>query len=368
MKFCFANKIMPPTPGNSATAPRIVRPIVGIGAGGIVRDAHLPAYRLAGFPVTLLYDVDVGKARSLADAFGIPRVATNLAEAVAGAPADAVFDVAVPASALENVLPALPDGAAVLIQKPFGENLAQARSLLALCQRKRLRTAINFQLRYAPYIQAARAAIAGGLIGELHDLEVRVTVYMPWQLWTFLERSPRVEILYHSIHYVDLIRSFLGEPNGVYARTVRHPRTPKLASTRTTMALDYGDMLRATITTNHGHDFGPRHQESYVKWEGTRGAIKARLGLLLDYPRGDVDTLEICTLDAEGKPGEWRPIPFEGSWYPHAFIGPMSELMRVANGEIARATTCAEDAIKTMAVVEAAYQSSAAGATPIPPV
>ncbi len=31
--------------------PKLVRPIVVIGAGGIVRAAHLPAYEKAGFPV-----------------------------------------------------------------------------------------------------------------------------------------------------------------------------------------------------------------------------------------------------------------------------------------------------------------------------
>ena len=357
---------MPSTPGELPPPPHPVRPIVGIGAGGIVRDAHLPAYRIAGFPMRVLHDVDLAKARALAAEFGVPTVAATLAEAVAAAPADAVYDVAVPASALSAVLGGLPDGAPVLVQKPFGENLAQARELLALCRRKQLRAGVNFQLRYAPYIAAARAAIAAGEIGDLHDVEVRVTVYMPWQLWTFLEQSPRVEILYHSIHYVDLIRSFLGEPQGVYAKTVRHPRTPNLAATRTAMALDYRDNVRATITTNHGHDFGRRHQESYIKWEGTRGAIKAQLGLLLDYPRGEADSLEMCTVDRNGHAGPWRPLPFAGSWYPHAFIGPMTDLMRLANGEIERLPTAVDDAIKTMAVVEAAYASSAAGATPIP--
>jgi predicted dehydrogenase len=337
-----------------------------IGAGGIVVDAHLPAYRLAGFSVIVVHDLDLGKAQAVAQRFGIPRVVATLEETVRAAPPEAVFDVAVPASALPVVLSALPDGAAVLIQKPFGENLGQARQLLALCRRKKLRASVNFQLRYAPYIRAARAAVDRGEIGALHDIEVRVTVYTPWELWAFLEASPRVEILYHSIHYVDLIRSFLGEPRGVHAKTVRHPRVPRLASTATNIALDYGDLLRANITTNHGHNFGPRHQESYVKWEGSRGAIKARLGLLLDYPKGSPDALEICTLDAEGAPGAWREIPVQGSWYPHAFIGTMGELMRFANGEIAAPATRVEDAIRTMAVVEAAHESSASGATPIP--
>jgi predicted dehydrogenase len=346
--------------------PRTPRPIVLIGAGGIAKDAHLPAYKLAGFSVASIHDLDVARARSLAATFDIPRVSATLAEVVATAPPDAVFDVAVPASALPGVLAALPDGAPVLIQKPFGENLEQARALLSLCQKKRLIAAVNFQLRYAPCVAAARRLIADGAIGELHDIEVRVTVHMPWHLWTFLEGLPRVEILYHSVHYIDLVRSFLGEPRGVYAKTVKHPRTLKLASTRTNMALDYGDVLRANITTNHGHDYRQRHVESYVKWEGTRGAIKARLGLLVNYLRAESDALEICRVDAQEVAGEWRTLPLEGNWYPHAFIGTMASVMRCANGETTELPTRVEDAFKTMAVVEAAYESNARGATPIP--
>lgn len=347
-------------------APAVVRPIVVIGAGGIVRDAHLPAYRLAGFPVALLHDRVVEKATALAAEFGVPRVAGTLAEAVATAPRDAVFDIAVPAAALGEVLQALPDEAAVLVQKPFGENLTQARTLLELCRRKRLRAAVNFQLRFAPSIMAARRLIAAGTIGELHDMDVRVTVHMPWHLWTFLAEAPRLEILYHSVHHIDLVRSFLGDPHGIYAKTTKHPSTPKLAATRTNMALDYGDTVRANIATNHGHRFGPRHQESYVKWEGTRGAIKAQLGLLLNYPQGAADYLEYCTVDDSAQPSAWQTVPVEGTWFPHAFIGTMSSLMRFANGETTELPTSVEDACRTMAVVEAAYTSSASGATPIP--
>lgn len=342
-------------------------PIVLIGAGGIARDAHLPAYRLAKFPVVAVHDLDPARAARLAADFGIPRAAASLAETVHGAPRDAIYDLAVPAGALAGVLAALPDGAAVLIQKPFGEDLAQARALRDLCARKRLRAAVNFQLRFAPCIAAARALIARGDIGEVHDLEVRVTIFTPWHLWTFLAGMPRVEILYHSVHYLDLVRSFLGEPAGIHAKTVRHPRTPALAATRTAIALDYGDTVRANIAANHGHEFGRRHQESYVKWEGTRGAIKARLGLLLDYPRGQPDEVEICTLGARGRPGKWRRVPVEGNWFPHAFIGTMASLQRFAAGETNDLPTRVDDAVRTMALVEAAYAASASGGTPIPP-
>jgi predicted dehydrogenase len=349
-----------------AVLPRRARPIVGIGAGAIVHDAHLPAYRLAGFPVATLFDLDIERARGLARDFGVPRVARTLAEAVETAPPDAVFDVALPAKAIPSVVAELPDGAPVLIQKPMGEDLAQASVIAGICRRKRLLAAVNFQLRFAPCVVGARYLVEQGALGDLHDVEIRVTCHMPWDLWTFLFDIPRMEIVYHSIHYVDLVRSFFGDPSGVWCKTVKHPKQMRLASTRTAIAFDYGDVRRATVTTNHGHDYGPQHQESYLKLEGTRGAIKARLGVNLDYPRGLPDSLEVCTVGDDGKPERWRSVPLEGNWFPHAFIGTMSSLMRRADGETDELPTAFEDAWRTMAVVEACYRSSERGAAPVP--
>ena len=124
--------------------PQRARPIVGIGAGSIVRDAHLPAYRLAGFPVAAIFDLNVERAQALARDFGVPRVARSLAEAVDTAPVGAVFDLALPARAIPSVLAELPEGAAVLIQKTMGENLAEAAAILEICRRRRLIAAVNF--------------------------------------------------------------------------------------------------------------------------------------------------------------------------------------------------------------------------------
>ena len=95
-------------------------PIVGIGAGGIVRDAHLPAYRLAGFEHHGLYDPDIAKAEALAADFNVPRVFQSMEVALADLPGDVVFDVAVPGGTVREVIPQLPDGSTVLIQKPIG--------------------------------------------------------------------------------------------------------------------------------------------------------------------------------------------------------------------------------------------------------
>src|SRR4051812_26623941 len=118
--------------------PRMPRPIVMIGSGGIVHDAHLPAYAKAGFPVAALVDVNREKAETLAKRFSVALGTDSIAEAIRFAPADAVFDVAVPAKSIPNILPQLPNGSAVLIQKPMGDNLAEALDILRLCRAKGL--------------------------------------------------------------------------------------------------------------------------------------------------------------------------------------------------------------------------------------
>src|ERR1700733_11662987 len=106
---------------SGAPKPQMPRPVVILGAGGIVRAAHMPAYAKAGFPVVAIADRAAGKAAGLAAEFGAGRGFDSVAEAVQFAPADAVFDLAVPAAGILDVLPLLPKGAAVLIQKPMGE-------------------------------------------------------------------------------------------------------------------------------------------------------------------------------------------------------------------------------------------------------
>lgn len=336
-------------------------PILIIGTGGIVKDAHLPAYRLAGFPVWGLYNRTRPRAEALAAEYGVANVFEDLDTAIAAAPAGTIFDLALPASMFADTLRRLPRGAHVLIQKPMGEDIAQAREVLDVCRGLGLHAAINCQLRFAPFVVAARRMIDAGMIGELLDMEMRLTTMTPWQLFPFLNDLPRVEIVYHSVHYLDLIRSFLGNPRSMHARTVSHPGHPRLASVSSAIILDYPDPVRATITTNHVHHFGPKHQESYLKWEGTKGAIKARVGLLMNYPHGAGDLFEYCLLDESGGPGEWQTVPVQGSWFPEAFIGSMAMVQCHQEGTLDHMPTSVEDVIHTMACVEAAYESSRAG-------
>lgn len=336
--------------------PGAPRPIVIVGAGGIVNDAHLPAYRLAGFPVAGVFDLDRDKARALAGRWDT-RAFETLEEALATA--GAVYDLATPPAAHRSVLEQLPEGAAVLIQKPMGPDLEEATAILSLCRRRRLKAAVNFQLRFSAMMLAARDALERGWLGELVDVEVHLNLVTPWQLFPFLKGMSRVEIAVHSIHYLDLIRGFLGNPTGVHARTLGHPST-ELAQTRTSALIDFKPGQRVTLSINHNHDFGRRFQDASIRFEGTEGAAMIKLGLLLNYPQGEPDELWITR-----RGEDWVQVPLSGGWFPHAFIGTMSNVQRFAAGEDETLVSSVEDAWHTMALAEAAFVSAARPATAV---
>ncbi|WP_420110665.1 Gfo/Idh/MocA family protein [Pseudactinotalea sp.] len=350
-----------PDPAYLAERPSNPLPIVLIGAGGIARDAHLPAYTKAGFPVAAIVDRDRERAEKLAASYAIEHVYEDVTEAAARYGTEVIYDVAVMPDAFTSILQRLPEGAAVLLQKPLGYTYEQATALAAIVKRKQLKAAVNTQLRFAPHIAAARALIAEGAIGELVDLEVLVRVETRWELFPSVFGLERMEMPMHSVHYVDLVRSFVGDPSGVSAVTVGHPSKPDLASTRTAYLLHYADRpLRVSISTNHDHTFGPEHQEAAVLWHGTQGAIRTQLGLLLDYPRGGADLLELS------RGSGWEAIEVEGSWFPDAFIGCMGALQRYVTGESDSLPTAVTDVLRTMAVLEAAHDASTAGGHPLP--
>lgn len=337
--------------------PAAPKPIVIFGAGSIVGDAHLPAYRQAGFPVAGIFDPNAEKAAALAGQWGIRAFATREeALSVEGA----IFDLATPPAAHAELLTALPRGSFALIQKPMGSDLTQATEILRVCRERNIRAAVNFQLRFAPMMLALKDAVEKGYLGEVVDFDAWLALSTPWGLWPFLKGLPRIEIAMHSIHYLDFVRGLLGNPLGVHAKTIGHPNH-EVAQTRTAAILDYGEKIRCVLSINHDHDFGRKFQACEFRISGTEGAAYVKLGVNLDYPRGEPDELWIRPAGETA----WVQVPLEGAWFPDAFVNRMASLQRFASGEDQVLVGSVEDAWQTMALVEAAYQSSAQPATPV---
>jgi predicted dehydrogenase len=341
-------------------APSHPKPIVIIGAGGIIRDAHMPAYAKAGLTVTGVTDVDAARAKALAADYGLPNLYPDIGTAVADQGTAAVYDIAVPPNALTDILPHLPDGAAVLMQKPMGADQAQARAIRGICREKGLKAAVNFQLRFSPMMRAVQDTVQRGLLGDLLEIEVHLNIFTPWTLFPFLIPMSRVEIAVHSIHYLDAIRAVAGNPQGVFARSLHDPRADDFRQTRTSVILDYGTKLRGLMSINHNHQCGRKFQSAWFRFEGTKGAMMVKLGVCYDYPNGEADELWFCR-----NGGEWEQIPLTGSWFIEAFMGPMRNVQRFDAGEDDHLHSGVEDGYQTMALVEACFRAMERPAEPL---
>lgn len=332
------------------------RRIAAIGAGAIMDVAHLPAYRRGGLPVHGITDLDLGRATAVAERHGIGRVYAGLAEVLADETVP-VVDIAVPADRQPAIVEAaLLAGKHVLAQKPFAPDVATGARLVDLAEERGRVLAVNQQLRFDEGPAAAYAMIERGWIGTICSLSITVDIWTPWSDWPWLLEVPRLEIVYHSIHYHDLVRWFLGEPERVFCLAGRTPGQRPRGEIRTTSSYRYRGDLVAVVQTNHTNAYGDARAEFRI--EGTAGVIKGTFGLLYDYPRGRPDTVEI-TSSVLGTDG-WVPYPVTTRWIPDAFLGPMaSVLAAVAGGAAPRST--GRDNLGTLALVQALYRSVQTG-------
>ena len=94
-----------------------------------------------------------------------------------------------------------------------------------------------------------------------------------------------------------------------------------------------------------------------MQWEGTDGAIRAQMGVNLNYPTGRPDTLSYILRGDDS----WKDAVVSGNWFPDAFMGTMGSLQAYVEGSSSVLPTSVEDAIDTMRAVEAAHISSSSG-------
>ena len=328
--------------------------IVIVGAGGIVSDAHLPAYKKAGFKVLGIFDPLKEKAEKCAKDFDIEKIYSSEEEALFEQ--NVVFDIAVPPQVLLDIVKKIPDGSICQLQKPMGNSMKDAAEIKKVIKEKKIIACVNLQLKFSPMMIALRDAINKGMIGDITELEVSLSVKTPWHLWPFLESLENVEVPLHSIHYLDWIRSVLGNPKSVHCKSVKHPSVPKLADARSSIILEYDRDLRCCLSINHTHDteiHGMKHSHAYARVEGLKGAAYIKFGLLLNYPKGEPEEIEISTDGVS-----WTKVDHVGTWFPDAFIGTMASLQRYASGEDKELLHSVDNAYETMAVVYACLESN----------
>src|ERR1700693_2664626 len=140
-----------------------------VGAGFIMRDCHLVAYRQAGFNPVAIASRDPAHALAVAQSRGIPRCHATCAELLANDDIE-VLDIAVP----PDVQPAILRAAVqhhdhirgILAQKPLAMSYSEARECVDLCTRAGITLAVNQNMRYDQSVRALKDILRRGWLGD----------------------------------------------------------------------------------------------------------------------------------------------------------------------------------------------------------
>src|SRR5438552_89774 len=128
-----------------------------IGAGFIMRDCHLVAYRQAGFNPVAIASRNPSRAQAVAAECGIPHCYATCAELLADREIE-VLDIAVPPDVQPGIIrEAVQHGdhiRGILAQKPLAMSYPEAKECVDLCTGAGIVLAVNQNMRYDQSVRA----------------------------------------------------------------------------------------------------------------------------------------------------------------------------------------------------------------------
>jgi predicted dehydrogenase len=144
---------------------------VGVAGTGFIGPVHIEGLRRNGIHVIGLAEESPEKATQKAAELGIPRAYVSLDEMLADPDIDVVHLATPNHLHHQHAKAALMAGKHVICEKPLAMNTDQSGELVQLAARKKLVTAINFNLRMYPLVQQARSLVQSGQLGDLFILQ-----------------------------------------------------------------------------------------------------------------------------------------------------------------------------------------------------
>ncbi|MBG1232328.1 Gfo/Idh/MocA family protein [Aestuariivirga litoralis] len=328
-----------------------------IGAGMIMAECHLAAYKEAGFKVGAIASRTKANAEKVASRWGIPLVHDTPEKLIEDKSIE-ILDLAFP----PDLQPALirhalkqPHIKAILAQKPLALSLKDAIDLREEAKKAGKIVSVNQNMRYDQSMRVLKQVIDSGALGEIVFAQIDMHAIPHWQ--PFLKDYDRLTYSNMSVHHLDALRFLFGDPTDITALTRKDPRTTfahkdgivvsTLNFPSGVMAVSLEDVWSGPRQEGYDND-----QHIHFRVEGTEGVAKGSIG----WPNGAPSTLSYNSVKQTA--GKWVTPSWNTMWFPQAFIGVMEQLQHaVASGE-APALSIADN-VKTVALVEAGYRSMA---------
>jgi predicted dehydrogenase len=332
-----------------------------VGAGMIMAECHLAAYKEAGFPVAAIASRTKANAQKVADRWGIPKVHDTPEKLIEDKTVE-IIDLAFP----PDQQPALirhalkqPHIKAILAQKPLALSLKEAIKLRDQAEKAGKILSVNQNMRYDQSMRVLKQIMDSGALGDIVFAQIDMHAIPHWQ--GFLEEYDRLTLSNMAVHHLDVLRFLFGDPDEITTLTRKDPRTKFEHSdgiTVSTLKFPSGVMAVSVEDVWSGPREKGYDDDQHINWrvDGTEGVAKGTIG----WPTGAASTLTYASTKATK--GKWVTPKWETMWFPHAFIGVMEQLQHAVKTGEPPALSVADN-VKTMQLVEAGYRSIDKGRT-----
>ena len=332
---------------------------VGVGAGYFSHFQYEAWGRIPEVEIVALANRELDRGQEVAAKFGIPHV-YDYAEVDAMLERerpDFIDIITPPETHLELVRCAAARGIAIICQKPLARSWDESVTLVEAVRATGVRCMVHENWRWQPWYREMKRQLEAGTLGELFSIAVRMRVGDGWQPDAYLARQPffrtypRLLVYETAVHFLDTFRFLGGDIATVYARLQK--RNPGIAGE------DAGQIVcgfRNGATAifdasryNESEAADPRYTFGTVRLDGAKGHL-------------ELDTEGGLRLKRLGQPAQ----AVDYSRDPRRFGGDCVHALqrhfvdRLRDGGAFEST--AEDYLKTVALVEACYQSHADGA------
>ncbi|MBM3745996.1 MAG: Gfo/Idh/MocA family oxidoreductase [Acidobacteria bacterium] len=329
---------------------------VAMGAGYFSKFQYEAWTRIPEVEITAIYNRTESKARRMMAAYGIPRYYADWREMIDREQPDFVDIITNPETHEEMCAHAARRGVHIICQKPLAPTFEESRRIVETARAAGVRFMVHENWRWQPWYRKIKEIQQAGDIGEFTHLYFRMRMGDGWSPDAYLERQPffrdypRLLIYETGVHFIDTFRYLLGEVTEVYANLRR--LNPVIKGEETGQVFfRFARGATAILDANRYNEVespSPRYTFGEMRIDAMGGHLT-------------MDTESNLRLKPLGQPGaevdyERANVNFAGDcvyFLQRHFVNCM-----LSGGEF---EAHGEDYLKTLRVVDAVYESAAAG-------
>lgn len=330
---------------------------LAIGAG-YFSHFHYDAWRrLEDAEIAAVADLEEAKANGVAEQYGIQRSGSDVDRLADEVAPDFVDIITPPPTHLALVRWAARRGLPILCQKPLAPTLDEATEIVQTARDAGVRLMVHENFRFQPWYREIKRLLEDGVIGsQLHSLAFRSRMGDGWGNDAYLNRQPyfrtmpRMLVYENGVHFIDVFRYLAGDITSVYA-VLRRLNPVIVGEDAALLVFRFANGAVGVWDANRYNecnDPDPRYTFGEMLVEADGGTIRLALnGRLTVQPLGQPERDHAYEHHRRGFSGDC--VFFALRHFIHC----------LRTGEAFE--TGGEEYLKTLAVQEVVYESSARG-------